>query len=276
MTESKIKANFSLELAPRMWALATTVVAIIGCGDPDMSKEGTSTNEASSDATPGQPMAATDNTQAGVVADAAAEGADSSDTPAASAPSSPPSVVPSGAGASDTPTEPAPLPTLGAADPAPTSAPADAGMPAPVHPTTTPDASSPVATTPPASTGGAAPQDDVDVPATPPADLPVAVCTSDLAATADGSAFSLNTETGKFDHHVLLMNRGDVLRRVLQYVTSGDADHQHEIHVQDSQLAALLEGQTVTVTTGEPLNAASGHTHTIVVTPCLNTEAATR
>jgi hypothetical protein len=87
-----------------------------------------------------------------------------------------------------------------------------------------------------------------------------------MAAAAD---FSMNTDTGAMDAHVLLMSKGDIIRRVLSYKTSGDADHQHEFVFTDQQLVLLLAGEGVEVETeGPPLNAASGHTHTVRVHAC--------
>jgi hypothetical protein len=81
--------------------------------------------------------------------------------------------------------------------------------------------------------------------------------------------FSMNTDTGQMDAHVLVMSRGDIIRRIFSYTTSGDADHQHEFFFTDEQLVSLLAGQGVVVETeGPPLNAAAGHTHTVRVHAC--------
>ena len=79
----------------------------------------------------------------------------------------------------------------------------------------------------------------------------------------------MNSETGQRDAHVLVMSKGDIIRRVMNYTTSGDADHQHEFMFTDEQLVALLAGEGVVIETdGPPLNAASGHTHTVFVHAC--------
>ena len=79
----------------------------------------------------------------------------------------------------------------------------------------------------------------------------------------------MNSDTGELDAHVLSMSQGDIVRRIQQYTSSGEADHKHEIWFTDEQLVALLAGESVVVETqGPPLNAATGHTHTIKVHPC--------
>jgi hypothetical protein len=71
------------------------------------------------------------------------------------------------------------------------------------------------------------------------------------------------------DPHVLMMSKGDIIRRIFNYQTTGDADHQHEFQFNDQQLVALLAGESVVVETdGPPLNAATGHTHTVRVHAC--------
>jgi hypothetical protein len=90
-----------------------------------------------------------------------------------------------------------------------------------------------------------------------------------VGASASAADFSVNTDTGEPDAHVLSMSEGDIIRRILNYTTSGDADHQHELVFTDAQLVALLAGESVMVETdGPPSNAASGHTHTVRVHPC--------
>jgi hypothetical protein len=96
-----------------------------------------------------------------------------------------------------------------------------------------------------------------------------AACADNIGAAASSDDFSMNTETGQMDSHVLLMTKGDIVRRVLDYTTTGSADHQHEFRFTDAQLVSLLAGEDVVVETeGPPLNAASGHTHTVRVHPC--------
>jgi hypothetical protein len=100
-------------------------------------------------------------------------------------------------------------------------------------------------------------------------DEPSLTCPGGIGASASAADFSLNTETGQQDAHVLIMSEGDIIRRVMNYKTSGDADHEHEFVFTDQQLVALLAGEEVVVETdGPPLNAASGHTHTVRVHPC--------
>ncbi|HYJ08796.1 MAG TPA: hypothetical protein VEX18_07295 [Polyangiaceae bacterium] len=100
-------------------------------------------------------------------------------------------------------------------------------------------------------------------------DEPPLSCPAGVGANASAADFSPNTETGQRDAHVLLMSEGDIIRRVMNYTTSGDADHEHEFVFTDEQLVALLAGEEVVVETdGPPLNAASGHTHTVRVHPC--------
>ena len=94
-------------------------------------------------------------------------------------------------------------------------------------------------------------------------------CGADIGASAGADDFSLNSETGELDSHVLLMSKGDIIRRVLDYSTSGGADHQHEFRFTDQQLVALQAGEGVIIETeGPPLNAARGHTHTVRVHAC--------
>lgn len=94
-------------------------------------------------------------------------------------------------------------------------------------------------------------------------------CPADAGATATAQDFSVNTETGQMDGHLLSMSRGDIVRRILHYTTSGEADHGHEFSFTDAQLVALLAGESVVVeTAGPPLNAAAGHTHTVHVHAC--------
>lgn len=100
-------------------------------------------------------------------------------------------------------------------------------------------------------------------------DEPSLTCPDGIGANASAADFSLNTESGQQDAHVLLMSKGDIIRRVMNYTTSGGADHEHEFVFTDEQLVALLAGEEVVVETdGPPLNAASGHTHTVRVHPC--------
>jgi hypothetical protein len=100
-------------------------------------------------------------------------------------------------------------------------------------------------------------------------DEPSLTCPGGIGASASAADFSLNTDTGQQDAHVLMMSEGDIIRRVMNYTTSGDADHKHEFVFTDQQLVALLAGEEVVVETdGPPLDAASGHTHTVRVHPC--------
>lgn len=95
-------------------------------------------------------------------------------------------------------------------------------------------------------------------------------CAAELGATANAEDFSMNSDTGLMDPHVLVMSKGDIIRRIFNYTTSGEADHQHEFVFNDTQLVALLAGEGVVIETeGPPLNAASGHTHTVRVHACL-------
>jgi hypothetical protein len=104
-------------------------------------------------------------------------------------------------------------------------------------------------------------------PPNAPACLNVDPYTGGVALADD---FSMNSETGRADEHTLAMNRGAMIRRQLDYQTTGD-DHTHSIVFTDEQLAALLRGETVVVhTDGPPLDASSGHSHTVTVHPCLS------
>jgi hypothetical protein len=98
-----------------------------------------------------------------------------------------------------------------------------------------------------------------------------AECLSDQAsvgAFALAKDFSLNSDTGTKDQHTLLMNRGAMFRQQLDYQTTGE-DHAHTIVFTVEQLSALMTGQSVVVETeGPPLNASSGHGHSVVVHPC--------
>jgi hypothetical protein len=97
----------------------------------------------------------------------------------------------------------------------------------------------------------------------------VLACNDDVGATAGAHDFSMNTDTGQMDAHVLVMSKGDIIRRVTGYKTSGSADHEHSFEFSDEQLVKLLAGETVVVTTfGPPSTAASGHSHTVTVHPC--------
>jgi hypothetical protein len=94
-------------------------------------------------------------------------------------------------------------------------------------------------------------------------------CMPDVGAMAGPQDFSPNSETQAMDQHTLIMSGGSIVRRQLQYFTTGSADHQHEVRFTDAELVALLAHQQVTVTTeGPPLDASAGHTHTVVVRPC--------
>lgn len=89
-----------------------------------------------------------------------------------------------------------------------------------------------------------------------------------VGAFAFAVDFSPNSETGKQDPHTLLMNRGAMFRQQVDYSTTGD-DHTHQVVFTLEQLSALMGGQTVVVETeGPPLNASSGHSHTLTVHPC--------
>ena len=96
------------------------------------------------------------------------------------------------------------------------------------------------------------------------ASLPV-----DTGARASSADFSPNSETAATEPHVLYLNAYYLIRRVQQYVTEGDADHQHEILLTDEQIDALIMGKSVVVqTNGPPLNASSGHGHTLTIRSC--------
>lgn len=70
--------------------------------------------------------------------------------------------------------------------------------------------------------------------------------------------------------HTLSMHRGSMVRRQLDYQTTG-SDHAHQILFTDEQLIQLMAGETIVVETeGPPLNASSGHSHTVTVHPCLS------
>ena len=98
---------------------------------------------------------------------------------------------------------------------------------------------------------------------------PALSCGADVGARASAEDFSNDGETTQFHAHLLVMSKGDIIRRVMNYVSSGEADHQHEFVFTDAQLVALLAGEGVVVQTdGPPLNAADGHTHTVRVHPC--------
>jgi hypothetical protein len=88
-------------------------------------------------------------------------------------------------------------------------------------------------------------------------------------ARAGSADFSANSETGATEPHVLYLNGYFLIRRTRQYVTEGDADHQHEILLTDDEIDALIVGSSVVVqTNGPPLNASSGHGHTITIRSC--------
>lgn len=92
---------------------------------------------------------------------------------------------------------------------------------------------------------------------------------SDNGAVAAPDDFSVNAETNQSDAHTLLMSRGAMIRRQLQYLTSGDGEHQHQVVLTSDELDALLVGQSVVVETyGPPLNTSGGHTHTVTIHPC--------
>jgi hypothetical protein len=59
-----------------------------------------------------------------------------------------------------------------------------------------------------------------------------------------------------------------LIRRIFQYVTTGDADHQHELYLDDARLDAVLAGEAITITTDPPSDAATGHTHSVQITAC--------
>jgi hypothetical protein len=91
----------------------------------------------------------------------------------------------------------------------------------------------------------------------------------ETGARAGSADFSPNSETGATEPHVLYLNAYFLIRRIQQYVTEGDADHQHEILLSDEQIDALIAGNSVVVqTNGSPLNASSGHSHTLTIRSC--------
>jgi hypothetical protein len=91
----------------------------------------------------------------------------------------------------------------------------------------------------------------------------------DTGARAGSADFSPNSETGTTEPHVLYLNAYFLIRRTRQYVTEGEADHQHEILLTDEQIDALIVGNSVVVqTNGPPLNASSGHGHTLTIRSC--------
>jgi hypothetical protein len=90
-------------------------------------------------------------------------------------------------------------------------------------------------------------------------------------AIANPADFSVNPDTGSLDMHLLSMSRGDLSRGQSQYKTGGPADHQHEIFVTFEERQLLTSGQSIVVNTaGPPLNAPSGHGHTIKISACPN------
>lgn len=90
-----------------------------------------------------------------------------------------------------------------------------------------------------------------------------------VAGFANPADFSLNTDTGLRDQHTLMLDRGGVIRQVTMYTTAGAADHRHAVRFTQEELAKLMAGEAVMVTTdGPPLEAATGHSHTIKVTGC--------
>jgi hypothetical protein len=89
-----------------------------------------------------------------------------------------------------------------------------------------------------------------------------------VGAFALAKDFSINADTGKKDEHTLYMDRGAMFRQQLDYQATGE-DHAHAVVFTVQQLADLMGGKTVVVETeGPPLNASSGHSHTITVHPC--------
>jgi hypothetical protein len=96
-------------------------------------------------------------------------------------------------------------------------------------------------------------------------DASLPVNTGALARSPD---FSPNSETGAPEPHVLYLDGHFLIRRTTRYVTEG-ADHQHEIILTNDQIDQLIVGQTIVVeTNGPPLNASSGHGHTITIRSC--------
>ena len=92
---------------------------------------------------------------------------------------------------------------------------------------------------------------------------------ANTGARAGSADFSPNSETGTTESHVLYLNGYFLIRRTRQYVTEGEADHQHEILLTDEQIDALILGNSVVVqTNGPPLNASSGHGHTLTIRSC--------
>ena len=91
----------------------------------------------------------------------------------------------------------------------------------------------------------------------------------DTGAWAGSADFSANSETGATEPHVLYLNGYFLIRLTRHYVTEGEADHQHEILLTDEQIGALWTGNSIVVeTNGPPLNASSGHSHTITIRSC--------
>ena len=91
----------------------------------------------------------------------------------------------------------------------------------------------------------------------------------DTGGRAGSADFSPNSDSGATEPHVLYLNAYFLIRRTRQYVTEGEADHQHEILLTDDQIDALILGKPVVVeTNGPPLNASSGHSHTITIRSC--------
>lgn len=268
----------------RHWFILAALM-FTSCGQHDESDAAESTNpvanEGESDTPLDGDLEGDPTTTATIAAESSASGSGSTkpegatttgattgaEAPSAS-PEAPPSVQPDTTSSAQPGTEPSTVPST-----PPTNAepPATPSQEPPRTPSTSPAPSAspaPSVTAPATNTEDPDPSPSDPAPVGSPADLPRAVCSTDIGAFADGSSFSINTETNQYDRHILEMRHGDMLRRITTYVTTGEAGHQHSITLSDEDLVTLLDGGIVPAITDPPLDTASEHTHRVLIAAC--------
>ena len=89
-----------------------------------------------------------------------------------------------------------------------------------------------------------------------------------VVAYANPAEFSVNSETGARDQHTAIISLADWAASRTSYTTTGSADHRHEFSVSDAQREDLRLNMPIVATTGPPVGAAAGHTHTVMFQSC--------
>jgi hypothetical protein len=90
-----------------------------------------------------------------------------------------------------------------------------------------------------------------------------------FVAYANPADFSVNSETGAQDQHSAMIGLTDWAARRTLYITTGSADHRHEIPISATLLDDLQVNRPIApTTTSPPLDDATGHTHTVTFRSC--------